>query len=113
MYGPLSAIAHTDRQPEAGPCQRAARPRDAGAHARGAGRAGAVDASRVLGHIVFEDVRFSYDASRPILDGISFEAKPGELVALVGLTGAGKTTIASLIPRFFEPTVGPRPHRRR
>ena len=66
----------------------------------------AIDASGIAGHVVFEDVRFAYDASRQILDGISFQARPGELVALVGLTGAGKTTIASLIPRFFEPTSG-------
>ena len=66
----------------------------------------AIDASGIVGHIVFEDVRFAYDDSRQILQDISFEASRGEMVALVGLTGAGKTTIASLIPRFFEPTAG-------
>ena len=65
-----------------------------------------VDASGIAGHIEFRDVGFSYDSSRQILDQISFVAHPGEMVALVGLTGAGKTTIASLIPRFFEPTHG-------
>ena len=49
---------------------------------------------------------FSYDDERPILHDISFSAQPGEMVALVGLTGAGKSTLASLIPRFFEPTAG-------
>ena len=49
---------------------------------------------------------FSYDDSRRVLEDVSFEAHPGEMIALVGLTGAGKTTIASLIPRFFEPTQG-------
>ena len=106
VYGPLSAIAHT-----AGNLNQARvsarRVRETLALTPEILDAeGAIDASRVRGQIVFEDVRFSYDASRPILDGISFEAKPGELVALVGLTGAGKTTIASLIPRFFEPTSG-------
>jgi ABC-type multidrug transport system fused ATPase/permease subunit len=48
---------------------------------------------------------FAYD-DRTILRDVTFEAKPGELVALVGLTGAGKTTLASLLPRFFEPTSG-------
>lgn len=67
---------------------------------------GALDASGIAGRITFEDVHFAYDHTRPILDGITFEARPGELVALVGLTGAGKTTIASLIPRFFDPTGG-------
>jgi ABC-type multidrug transport system fused ATPase/permease subunit len=62
----------------------------------------------------FEAVSFSYGErtregdgkTRTVLDDVSFEARPGELVALVGPTGAGKTTIASLIPRFFEPTAG-------
>jgi ATP-binding cassette, subfamily B, bacterial len=106
VYGPLSAIAHT-----AGNLQQARvsarRVRETLAlPAEVLDQEGAIDAASVKGHIVFEDVRFSYDESRPILDGISFEARPGELVALVGLTGAGKTTIASLIPRFFDPTSG-------
>ena len=66
----------------------------------------AIDASGLVGHIRFERVGFSYDASRTVLDEISFDARPGELVALVGLTGAGKTTVASLIPRLFEPQRG-------
>jgi len=64
-----------------------------------------LDASNTAGRIRFENVSFAYD-ERGVLDSISFEARRGELVALVGLTGAGKTTIASLIPRFFEPTSG-------
>jgi ABC-type multidrug transport system fused ATPase/permease subunit len=60
----------------------------------------------VAGHVRFESVSFSYDGSRQVLEEVSFEAHPGELIALVGMTGAGKTTIASLVPRFFEPTRG-------
>jgi ABC-type multidrug transport system fused ATPase/permease subunit len=67
---------------------------------------GAVDASGIQGDIRFEGVGFAYDASRVILDDITFAAQPGEMVALVGLTGAGKTTLSRLIPRFFEPTSG-------
>ena len=66
----------------------------------------AIDAAAIAGDIRFENVGFAYDESGQILEDISFSASPGEMVALVGLTGAGKTTLASLIPRFFEPTSG-------
>ena len=66
----------------------------------------AIDASRISGQVRFDHVRFAYDPNRPVLDGVSFEAHPGEMLALVGLTGAGKTTIANLIPRLFEPDAG-------
>ena len=65
-----------------------------------------IDASGIEGHIRFHEVSFNYSDDRDVLDAISFEARPGEMVALVGLTGAGKTTIASLVPRFFEPDSG-------
>ena len=58
------------------------------------------------GRITFEDVSFAYDPGRPVLRDVSFEAEPGQTVALVGPTGAGKTTIASLIPRFYDATEG-------
>ena len=65
-----------------------------------------IDASGIAGRISFDAVSFAYGDQQSVLDSISFEARPGEMVALVGLTGAGKTTIANLIPRFFEPTTG-------
>ena len=65
-----------------------------------------IDAADIGGHIRFDAVSFSYGEHRNVLDSISFQARPGEMVALVGLTGAGKTTIASLILRFFEPSSG-------
>ena len=55
--------------------------------------------------IVFDDVSFAYEEV-PVLSGISFTAKRGEVVALVGQSGAGKTTLVDLIPRFYEPTSG-------
>ena len=58
------------------------------------------------GAIRFEDVSFAYDRSRPVLTGIDFEVRPTETVAIVGLSGAGKTTIINLLARFYEPTSG-------
>ena len=60
----------------------------------------------VLGHIKAEHVSFAYDPRQPVLTDISFEAKPGELVAIVGPTGAGKTTMINLLHRFYDPTEG-------
>ena len=56
----------------------------------------------VQGRLRFEQVDFSYDGQRQVLHGVSFEASAGQVVALVGPSGAGKTTIANLIPRFFN-----------
>jgi ATP-binding cassette subfamily B protein len=58
------------------------------------------------GQITFEDVNFSYDSDRPILKDISFQIEPGQVAALVGPTGAGKSSIIGLIPRFYDPTTG-------
>jgi ATP-binding cassette subfamily B protein len=58
------------------------------------------------GHVQFEKVSFEYEKNRPVLRDISFEAKPGETIALVGPTGAGKSSLVSLIPRFFDPGAG-------
>jgi ABC-type multidrug transport system fused ATPase/permease subunit len=69
-------------------------------------RPDATDASHIRGHVKFEDVSFSYPGGPPVLDGIDFEATPGEMIALVGLTGAGKTTLVSLIPRFYDVSSG-------
>ena len=52
------------------------------------------------GAISFENVRFGYDPAAPVLHAIDLELEPGTTVALIGPTGSGKTTLASLIPRF-------------
>lgn len=61
----------------------------------------------VEGHLVFDDVRFTYPGTeQEVLHGISFEIRPGEVVALAGLSGSGKTTISSLVPRLYDPNGG-------
>ncbi|MDH5589559.1 MAG: ABC transporter ATP-binding protein/permease [Gemmatimonadota bacterium] len=60
----------------------------------------------IEGHVVFDDVHFRYDADKPVLKGISFEAKPGTVVALVGSSGSGKSTLAGLAATFLEPDQG-------
>ncbi|MBI3972126.1 MAG: ABC transporter ATP-binding protein [Chloroflexi bacterium] len=69
-------------------------------------RPGAVDLPPVEGHVRFEGVTFAYQAGQPVLHGIDLEAQPGQLVALVGHTGSGKTTIINLIPRFYDADSG-------
>jgi ABC-type multidrug transport system fused ATPase/permease subunit len=106
VYGPLSAIAHTTGQLQ-GALAGAKRVRDMLALVpETAASTNAVDAGAITGDIRFEDVGFTYPGGATVLDGITFEAKPGEMVALVGLTGAGKTTLVSLIPRFYDASVG-------
>jgi ATP-binding cassette, subfamily B, bacterial len=67
---------------------------------------GAHIAPRFKGEITFENVDFSYEADRPILKNVSFQIEPGQVAALVGPTGAGKSSIIGLIPRFYDPNSG-------
>jgi ABC-type multidrug transport system fused ATPase/permease subunit len=64
------------------------------------------DLPEVRGHIVFDEVGFAYEAGKPVLNGVSFEAAPGTVTALVGSSGAGKSTIVSLIAGFHGPGEG-------
>ncbi len=106
VYNPISAIAHTT-----GSLQQAVvsarRVREILALVpERLDAADGLDASGVRGCVRFDGVCFSYDDDRRVLEDVSFEVRPGEIAAIVGLTGAGKTTIANLIPRFFEPSRG-------
>jgi ABC-type multidrug transport system fused ATPase/permease subunit len=58
------------------------------------------------GEIVFDHVAFRYDSDAPVLRDVSFRVEPGQFVGVVGPTGSGKSTIISLIPRFYDPTAG-------
>jgi len=69
-------------------------------------RPGAIDPGRLRGRVSFRDVSFSYDGRRPALAGVSFDVQPGETVALVGSTGAGKSTAMALLHRVFDPQSG-------
>jgi ATP-binding cassette subfamily B protein len=58
------------------------------------------------GKIRFQDVSFEYETAEPILENISFDVQPGQVIALLGSTGSGKTTLVNLLPRFYEYTSG-------
>jgi ATP-binding cassette subfamily B protein len=67
---------------------------------------GTVDLPNVAGGIAFEDVHFAYTADRQALNGVDFTIAPGQVAAFVGPSGAGKTTITQLVPRFYDPQSG-------
>jgi subfamily B ATP-binding cassette protein MsbA len=64
------------------------------------------DPGATRGEIAFEHVAFAYNRDTPVLRDVNFKIKPGELVGVVGTTGGGKSTVVSLIPRFYDPTSG-------
>ncbi|MHB8758309.1 MAG: ABC transporter ATP-binding protein, partial [Bacillota bacterium] len=69
-------------------------------------RPDALDLAAVDGHVRFERVSFSYGGEAPVLQDINLDAPPGTLIALLGTTGSGKTSIVDLIPRFYEVSAG-------
>lgn len=67
---------------------------------------GALELGHLKGHVVLESVSFGYDQQEKVLDSISLEVKPGQRVAILGMTGSGKSSLVNLIPRFYDPTEG-------
>lgn len=100
-----------DTEPEYGEAQAGTGAADTGTgqDAAAGGKAGSSQAAitgiqldEVRGEVVFREVDFSYKEGVPVLQGVSLHAKPGETIALVGPTGAGKTTVINLLTRFYE-----------
>ncbi|MFN7981172.1 MAG: ABC transporter ATP-binding protein [Vicinamibacterales bacterium] len=106
VYGPLSAIAFTTGQLQSAVAGARRVRAMLALEPETTDAPGAIDATSVKGDIVFENVSFSYPDGKSVLHDIEFAARPGQMIAVVGLTGAGKTTLVSLIPRFYNPTAG-------
>lgn len=66
----------------------------------------AIAPGRLTGKIIFDQVTFGYASGEPVLNEISFESKPGQVIGIFGMTGAGKSSLLSLIPRFYDPQHG-------
>src|SRR5260370_10481872 len=69
-------------------------------------RQGAREVSRFKGEVEFHNVSFEYQSGQPVLSRINLRIAPGEKVAIVGATGAGKSTLISLVPRLYDPSSG-------
>jgi ABC-type multidrug transport system fused ATPase/permease subunit len=106
IHGPIEEIGSTlaDVQQSYASAERALEVLDTVPEVRD--RPGAKALRRVAGAVAFQDVSFAYDPEHPVLHRVSFSAKPGEVLAIVGPTGAGKTTLASLLIRFYDPASG-------
>jgi ATP-binding cassette subfamily B protein/subfamily B ATP-binding cassette protein MsbA len=106
LYAPLDSIMYSSStiQGAAGSARRVREILDMETEV--ADKPGAEEITSARGHVQIENVYFNYRPEQPVLRGVSIEASPGETVALVGATGAGKTTIAGLVARFFDPISG-------
>ena len=102
LYGPLEVLmyAPSTTQGAAGSARRVLEILDTRRDVDD--RPGAKPLVRPSGHLRIDNVTFGYEADRPVLHDVSFEVRPGETVAIIGPTGAGKSTLASLVPRFHD-----------
>jgi ATP-binding cassette subfamily B protein/subfamily B ATP-binding cassette protein MsbA len=106
LYAPIHDVSHSSGtiSESLGSALRVVEVLDAPADVED--RRGAVMLAGVRGEVALEGVSFGYEAGRAVLREVSFSAGPGEVVAVVGPTGAGKTTLVGLLPRFFDPDQG-------
>jgi ATP-binding cassette, subfamily B, bacterial len=106
LYGPLEAVMYSPSTAlgASGSAARVLEILDTAPDVRD--RPGAAPLPPSRGHVTLDDVRFGYESGVDVLRGVSLEVRPGERVAIVGATGAGKSTLVSLVPRFFDPTAG-------
>ena len=106
FYGPVSGLANLleNMQQSMAGAERVLDILDAPAEIQDI--IGAESLGRIKGEIVFDHVSFSYGENTPVLKDVSFVCRPGQMLALVGPTGVGKTTLAQLISRFYEPSDG-------
>lgn len=106
LYAPLEAIAYTNStiQGAAGSARRVWEVLRT--ESQVTDKPGAQALRLVAGRVQFETVTFGYESDRPVLKNISLDVQPGRTLALVGMTGSGKSTLVSLIPRFFDPWEG-------
>jgi ABC-type multidrug transport system fused ATPase/permease subunit len=106
VFGPLVTLSHTFGNVQASVASANRVLRTLQTEPELHDRPGAVPAEHLRGALELRDVHFQYDQGAPVLNGVSFTAQPGQMIALVGLTGAGKTSLVSLIPRFYDATSG-------
>ncbi|MEP6662846.1 MAG: ABC transporter ATP-binding protein, partial [Verrucomicrobiota bacterium] len=106
LYAPLEAIMYSSStiQGAAGSARRVFEILECEDEVRE--KPNAISLPTTRGRVQFQNVEFGYDKAKPVLRGITFDAQPGEAIALVGATGAGKSTLVSLLPRFFDPWSG-------
>ena len=106
LYAPLEAIMYSTStiQGAAGSARRVREVLEAEREVEDA--PGAIALETLQGHVQIENITFGYETDRPVLHEVSLEVRPGEVVALIGATGAGKSTLVSLVPRFFDPWNG-------
>ncbi len=106
LYTPMNAFSHGSSVAQAAGTQLARVFEVLDAEPEIKSLPNALRSAGVVGRIELRDVSFQYDADRPVLDGVTMVVEPGRAIALVGRTGAGKSTLASLLLRFYDPTRG-------